>query len=278
MSIPTPDLDVVRLAVTVHVTPSPGGAGGAAERSAHPPVVVLHGLFGSARNWTTVSRRLAGEYEVLAPDLRNHGASPWSETMTYDVMAADVAALLERSRRPVSLIGHSMGGKAAMLLALQRPDLVDRLVVVDVAPVAYPTGFGAYARAMRAVDLVGVTRRAEVDAQLAPAVPDRAVRAFLLQNLLLDPPGARWRVNLPVLEREMPVISGFPPVAAGLSYAGATMFVSGGRSDYVRGEHAEIVLELFPRADFRVVRDAGHWVHAERVDDFLAAVRPFLAP
>lgn len=266
MSTPTPDVDVVRLAVAAHVT----GDG------EHPPVVVLHGLFGSARNWLTVCRRLAGRHEAIAPDLRNHGSSPWSATMTYAAMAADVAAMIEEQRRPVSLVGHSMGGKAAMLVALHRPDLVDRLVVVDVAPVTYPAGFGAYARAMLAVDLTGVTRRSQADVQLAPAVPDAAVRAFLLQNLVLDSGGARWRANLPVLEREMAAISGFPSIPRGVSYDGATMFVAGGRSEYVRREHAGAVRALFPRAELRVVREAGHWVHAERVDDFLAVVSPFL--
>lgn len=243
-----------------------------------PPVVVLHGLFGSGRNWMTVSRRLADRYRVLAPDLRNHGTSPWSPVHTYEAMADDIVAVLEeRSPGPAALVGHSMGGKAAMLVALRRPDLVDRLVVVDVAPVAYESGFGAYAGAMAEADLDGVTRRAEVDAQLASAVPAPGVRAFLLQNLVLDRDGARWRVNLPVLEAAMPTISGFPAVAAGTSYNGPALFVAGGRSDYVRREHADAVMTLFPRAEVAIVPEAGHWVHAERLEDFLAVLDPFLA-
>lgn len=243
-----------------------------------PPVVVLHGLFGSGRNWMTVSRRLADRYRVLAPDLRNHGTSPWSPVHTYEAMADDVVAVLEeRSLGPAALVGHSMGGKAAMLVALRRPDLVDRLVVVDVAPVAYESGFGAYARAMAEADLDGVTRRTEVDAQLASDVPAAGVRAFLLQNLVLDGDGARWRVNLPVLEAAMPTISGFPAAAVGTSYDGPALFVAGGRSDYLRREHADAVMALFPRAEVTIVPEAGHWVHAERLEGFLGVLEPFLA-
>ncbi len=243
-----------------------------------PPVVVLHGLFGSGRNWMTVSRRLADRYRVLAPDLRNHGTSPWSPVHTYEAMADDVVAVLEeRSMGPAALVGHSMGGKAAMLVALRRPDLVDRLVVVDVAPVVYESGLGAYARAMAVADLDGVTRRAEVDAQLQSTVPERAVRAFLLQNLVLDGDDPRWRVNLSVLEAAMSTISGFPAVGQGTSNEGPALFVAGGRSDYVRREHADAVLALFPRAQVTVVPEAGHWVHAERLEDFLAVLEPFLA-
>lgn len=225
-----------------------------------PPVVVLHGLFGSGRNWMSVSRRLADRCHVLAPDLRNHGSSPWSPTHTYEAMAADLGALLEeRALGPAALVGHSMGGKAAMLLALHRPDLVARLVVVDGAPVSYPQGFAADARAMAAADLAGATRRAEVDKQLAAAVPEPGVRAFLLQNLVLDASGPRWRVNLPVLEAAMPTISGFP-ATDGARYDGPVLFVAGGRSDYVRRDQADIVLGLFPHADLTVVPEAGHWV------------------
>jgi pimeloyl-ACP methyl ester carboxylesterase len=240
-------------------------------------VVLLHGLFGSGRNWMTVARRLATSARVLTVDLRNHGASPWAEPMTYPAMAADVArVIVHRAPRPVVLVGHSMGGKAAMALALARPGLVGRLVAVDVAPVTYPGSFLAYAQAMRAANLTGVTRRAEVDAQLASVITDAAVRAFLLQNLVLDSTGARWRVNLPVLEAAMPVISSFPEVPAGLRYDKPTLFIAGGRSSYVLPEHEDVIRPLFPRARPAVVRSAGHWVHAERPDDVVEILTDFL--
>jgi len=180
--------------------------------------------------------------------------------------------LVHQANRPVTLVGHSMGGKAAMALALTRPGLVRRLVVVDVAPITYPSTFAPYARAMREARLEGVTRRVEVDEQLADAVPDPGVRAFLLQNLVLDPGGARWRVNLPVLEAAMETISGFPEVPDGMQFNKPVLFVAGERSDYLSPSQEPIVRRLFPQADVTVVPGAGHWVHAEKPTEFLGVL------
>jgi esterase len=253
------------LAVTEH------GSGG-------PPLLVLHGVFGAARNWSSVARRLAGTHHVLALDARNHGASPWAETMLYAEMVEDVARLRRaRGLGRVTLLGHSMGGKTAMLDALEHPGEVERLVVVDVAPAAYPPVLAAYARALRAVDLTGVTRRSEIDARLACMIADPGDRAFLLQNLVLDDDGARWRLNLPVIERFMPEISGFPETAAGRLYPGPTLFIGGAASSYIRPEHRPTIERLFPNAGIVHIPDAGHWVHAERPRQFIEAVTPFLA-
>jgi len=241
------------------------------------PVVVMHGLFGSGRNWMTAARRLATEHRVYAFDLRNHGGSPHTDTMSYPEMAQDVVETISGlGVGPVGLVGHSMGGKTAMLTALRHPEVVDRLVVVDAAPVAYPPAFVAYAQAMRTADLSNIQRRAEVDAQLAEAVPTPGTRAFLLQNLILDDQGARWRPNLPVIEAALPAISGWPEDENG-SYAGPTLFVFGGKSDYVQLEYRESIERYFPQVQYAEIPEAGHWVHAERLDDFLAAVTPFLA-
>jgi len=147
--------------------------------------------------------------------------------------------------------------------------------VVVAAPVAYPPAFVEYARAMRTADLSSVTRRAEVDAQLADAVPTPGTRAFLLQNLILDSDGARWRPNLPVIEAALPAISGWPAVE-GLHYDGPTLFIYGGKSDYVQQDHRATIATYFPHVQYAEVPEAGHWVHAERLDDFLAALTPFL--
>jgi len=243
-----------------------------------PLLVVLHGLFGSAQNWATIARRLADRYRVVAVDMRNHGASPWDDAMTYDAMAEDVIALL-RARAPgggAALLGHSMGGKAAMLAALREPALVDRLIVADVAPAAYPPALGAYVQAMRDVDLGGVSRRAEADEHLKPRIPEPGIRAFLLQNLVQGPEGFRWRLNLPVLGRDMALISGFPEVPPGSSYAGPALFLRGERSDYVTAAHEPAIRRLFPHADIASIAGAGHWVHAEKPDAFLDAVSRFL--
>lgn len=240
------------------------------------PVVVMHGLFGSSRNWMTAARRLAAGHRVFAFDLRNHGTSPHTETMSYPEMADDVhETITDLGVGPVALVGHSMGGKTAMLTALRHPEVVERLVVVDAAPVAYPPAFVEYAQAMRNADLSSVQRRADVDAQLVEAVPTPGTRAFLLQNLILDDQGARWRPNLPVIEAALPAISGWPEGETG-SYDGPTLFIYGGKSDYVQQDHRDTIEGYFPQATYVEIPEAGHWVHAERLDDFLAALTPFL--
>lgn len=249
----------------------------ATEQGKGPPLVMLHGLFGSARNWASIAKRLAERRRVFALDMRNHGASPWADDMDYGAMAEDVCAFLDAAGLDrTALLGHSMGGKAAMLAALRHPGRIERLVVVDVAPAAYRPVLGAYVEAMQAVDLAGCTRRAEVDAQLRPAVPDPAVRQFLLQNLVAEDGRLRWRLNLDAIGRAMPAISGFPE-PPDRSYDGPALFVAGGRSDYVRPEHEATIRRLFPRATVARVEDAGHWVHAEQPDAFLRTVEPFLA-
>lgn len=242
------------------------------------PVVILHGLFGSARNWASIAQRLASAHRVVALDARNHGASPWADTNSYAEMAEDVLqALRARGLARAALLGHSMGGKTAMVAALLHPESVARLVVVDVAPAAHDSPFGAYIAAMRTVDLAGVSRRSEVDRQLAAAVPDSAERAFLLQNLLFEDGAARWRINLDALARALPEIASFPKLPPGASYAGPALFIAGERSGYVRPEDEPTIRRLFPKAEIRRIAGAGHWVHAEAPGAFLEVVTPFLA-
>jgi pimeloyl-ACP methyl ester carboxylesterase len=245
---------------------------------AGPPVVILHGLLGSARNWTSIGKELAGTHRVFALDLRNHGRSPWAPTMSFDDMAGDVAAFIEaRGIGPVALIGHSFGGKVAMRLALTRPELALRLIVVDVAPVAYANTFGPFVEAMRRVDLAAVERRADADLQLQGAVPDAALRNFLLQNLVKTDAGFVWRVNLEALAANMDELAGFAVPAANAAYPGPTLFIAGGRSRYIQPEHRPLIARLFPKAHHVVIADAGHWPHVERPVAFLTHVRAFLA-
>ncbi len=241
------------------------------------PIVVLHGLLGSARNWAGMGKRLGESHRVFALDLRNHGRSPWAPAMSFDAMAADVAGFIEESGlAPVMLLGHSLGGKVAMRLALIRGDLVARLVVVDVAPVVYHHSLAPYIEAMRAVDLARVRRRAEVDDQLGQTIADPAMRAFLLQNLVHTAQGYAWRAHLDAIAEALPELMGFP-ASAGLAYRGPTLVVAGGRSSYVRAIYRPVIGQLFPMVEYATIVGAGHQVHAERPDEFLAAVRPFLA-
>jgi esterase len=240
-------------------------------------LVILHGLLGSARNWSTFARQIGATRRVFALDLRNHGGSPWADEMSYDRMAEDVRAFMARQGlRTAAVIGHSMGGKVAMRLALANGDLVNRLVVVDIAPVAYPRNFHAYVEAMRGLDLSGISRRSEGDALLAEQIDDPGVRGFLLQNLVSGEAGLAWRVPLQALADNMPELVGFPETREGEQYEGPTLFVTGGRSDYVRPEHHAKILRLFPNAQLVTIRDAGHWVHAEAPEQFLEVVGGFL--
>ncbi|MEM9798013.1 MAG: alpha/beta fold hydrolase [Pseudomonadota bacterium] len=239
------------------------------EAGARPPLLIAHGLFGSARNWGVIAKRLSTDRPVIAVDMRNHGASPWSDTHGYADLAGDLAEVIGGTKMDV--LGHSMGGKAAMVLALTQPDRVRRLVVADIAPVGYDHSQADLVAALRAVDLSRVTRRSEAAAQLSD-VPDDGTRAFLLQSL--DVAAQRWMLNLDALEVEMPKIIGFPDMAG--AFDGPTLFLTGGRSDYVRAGHRDQIKALFPAARFAKLPEAGHWLHAEKPREFEAAVRAFL--
>jgi pimeloyl-ACP methyl ester carboxylesterase len=249
----------------------------ATEYGCGEPVAILHGLFGSARNWASVAQRLGARHRVIAFDLRNHGASPWAEPMDYPAMAEDVrAAMRERGLRRYALLGHSMGGKVAMIAALDEPDAVERLAVVDIAPVARPVPYLPYVQAMRALDLTAIVRRRGADTMLAAAIPDSGERAFLLHSLAFDDGTPRWQLNLAALEKAMPALGEFP-ARPGARYDGPALFVAAGRSDAIRPADEPAIKELFPAARIARIADAGHWVHAERPDAFLAMVERFLS-
>lgn len=232
-------------------------------------LLIAHGLFGSGRNWGAVAKRLADIRTVLAVDMRNHGESPRSPDHSYAAQADDLAETLDG---PADVLGHSMGGKAAMTLALRRPELVRSLIVVDIAPRAYDHNQRDLIEAMRSVNLSAVERRSDADAQLRGRVADPAVRAFLLQSL--DVAERRWRLNLDALDAEMDAIVGWPE--PGGSYDGPTLFLRGGASDYVAEKDAPAIRRLFPEARIEAIPEAGHWVHAEAPGPFVEAVRAHL--
>ncbi|MBA3910164.1 MAG: alpha/beta hydrolase [Rhodobacter sp.] len=239
-----------------------------------PTLLIAHGLYGSGRNWGVIARRLADRREVIALDMRNHGDSPRSDTQSYSDMAADLAEVIETLGPPVDLLGHSMGGKAAMQLALTRPDLIRRLIVADIAPVAYSHDQTRHAHAMAALDLSQITNRAEADTALAATIEDPSLRAFFLQSLDLRERPPRWKLNLPALEAEMPKIVGWPGTKG--RFDGPTLFLTGAESRYVLPEHREEIRGLFPKARFAKIPGAGHWLHAEKPREFEETVRVFL--
>jgi esterase len=236
-----------------------------------PVVVLLHGLFGSARNLGFVQRALAPQFRVLALDLPNHGTSPHDPAMDYATMAADVLETLDaEGALPAAIMGHSMGGKVAMRLALMAPDQVRRLAVADIAPVSYPSHFGAFAQAMLTVPHDAT--RTQADAILAPVVEDKAIRSFLLHNFL---PGPGWRIGLREIAAALPGIEAWDATG---TYPGPTLFITGAQSHYVQPQGHPMIRILFPAARFVAIKDAGHWLHAEQPDAFAATLAAFLQP
>ncbi len=249
----------MRLAVTQH------GQGA--------PVVLLHGLFGRGRNLAALQTALAGRFHVLAPDLRNHGASPHAPGMDYATLARDLAETLDALAIPrAALVGHSMGGKVAMRFALDHPGRVARLAVLDIAPIAYTSTLGRFATAMQALPLTpGLTRRA-ADAALTQAVPDAATRAFLLQNFQPGPQPA-WTLGLDHIAAAMPDLMAWQPSPP---YTGPTLFIAGGRSDYIDATGHEAIHVQFPTASITEIPQAGHWLHIDQPAALLAALNAFL--
>jgi esterase len=240
-----------------------------------PPVVFLHGLFGMARNWGAMQRALAPRFRTIALDMRNHGASPHAAGMRYADLAADVLETLDAlNLGSMALIGHSMGGKAAMLAALLRPGAVGRLLVSDIAPVAYRHGNSAVAAAMQSLPLVPALTRIQANAWLAEAAPDPNIRAFLVSNLELGPKPS-WRIGLDEIAAAIPDLEGWEDPALP-PYQGVSLFVFGTESRYVRTEDRPTIRALFPRARFVGVKGAGHWVHADNPVGFLSVLEAFL--
>jgi len=240
--------------------------------TARPPLLIVHGLFGSAKNWGVIARRLSDTRQVLAVDMRNHGSSFWSDDHSYADMARDLAQVIAANGGRADVLGHSMGGKAAMMLTLQHPDLVNRLIVADIAPVAYGHSQSHLIHAMRGLDVSRLELRSAADTALQGAIDDPGVRAFLLQSL--DLKEKRWRLNLDVLEATMPAIVGWPQIDAVAPHP--TLFLAGANSDYVKPDSRAAIRALFPKARFAKIPGAGHWLHAEKPREFEAAVRAFL--
>ena len=239
-----------------------------------PPLIVLHGLLGSSRNWQTTGRDLAQHWHVHALDARNHGKSPHEAGMTYEILATDVATWMKaQGIARATLVGHSMGGKTAMLLACRQPQLVERLVVVDIAPKDYTwAAHRSEFAAMNQLDLGSLTSRGEAELRFEALVPSLGMRKFLATNLERSEDGTwRWIANLPVLTAALPAVEQNSLLPAD-HYDGPTLFISGGRSQYVKTEDHAAIRAHFPQAAFEVIADAGHNPHLDAREKFVAAI------
>lgn len=239
------------------------------------PLVILHGLFGTWENLGSSVKALAQEWDVIAPDLRNHGRSPHSDQHSYPLMASDLAELLDQLQLDsVSLLGHSMGGKVAMEFAMTHPQRVEKLIVVDIAPVAYPAHHTAIFKAVKSIELATLKSRSDADHQLRAAVESPGVRAFLLKNLYREEGEFRWRANFDRLEAEYENIAAAPAEGR---FDRPTLFIKGANSNYLLSEYQAAVSARFSAVELKIISDAGHWPHAEKPETFLRIVRKFLS-
>ncbi|MGO2063023.1 alpha/beta fold hydrolase [Leucobacter sp. UCMA 4100] len=255
----------------IHETPS------AAKRR----VVFLHGLFGRGKNFTRIANALLPEAESLLVDLPNHGQSEWTADLSYEELADLIAGHIRETsgeHLPIDLVGHSMGGKVAMTLALRHPELVRRLVVIDISPTNAISGRGQFEHllgSLATINLATLEKRTDAAAQLKPLIPDDGVRGFLLQNLRRGDEGFAWEPNLHLLRAKLPTIMSFPEVGDA-NYTGPVLWVGGSESHYISDSDEPTMRSLFPKTIRMTVRGAGHWVHAEKPEEVIAALRGFL--
>jgi pimeloyl-ACP methyl ester carboxylesterase len=242
--------------------------------SDNDPLIILHGFFASSRNWRQIAQKLAERFHVYVPDMRNHGASAHHPLMDYPVMAADLLRFIDdRGLATANLLGHSMGGKVAMWLALTSPNKVNKLVVADIAPVSYKHSFDNTVLALRELPLAEISNRKQAETLLAERIPELSYRQFLLQNLILKDGKYCWRVDLDIFQRMAHHIAAFPDAAHLAPFAGNALFIAGSDSDFVQ---PEAINSLFPDAALSIIADAGHWLHVQQPDAFTALVEKFL--
>jgi len=236
-------------------------------------ILILHGLFGNKRNWQTIARHLSTNHQVYTLDLRNHGNSPHVQEMSYSAMAKDVMTFIEQHNlSSISLIGHSMGGKVAMYLALNYPQLIKQLVIVDIAPVNYLHDFNDIFNGLFNVPLTAIKSREDADKYLKEKIVDRGIRQFLLQNLCLEKVKGNervneknyWRFNLQVLKQSIPQILDFPVINKETKFSAQTLFLGGQESNYINDDNRKEIKYFFPEANIVKVKSSGHWLHVEQ--------------
>jgi len=244
-----------------------------------PPLIILHGLFGSKRNWAGIAKALSAHYHVYCLDLRNHGDSPWAEPMDYPSMAGDVQAFIKaHALHGARVIGHSMGGKTAMTLSLLHGEAVAALVVVDIAPAIHAgSDVRGYLDILIELPLAAFSNRGEVEEHLSDSIPEASIRSFLLQNLVRsDEERLHWRINLAAIADDIDNITGFIEPGHGRSYGGPALFIAGGNSSYIQSHDHAVIRTMFPKAKIEIIPGTGHWLHAEKPGPFLDLLKDFL--
>lgn len=240
------------------------------------PLIILHGLFGSSDNWFTLAKTFSQQFTVYLVDQRNHGQSPHSKEMNYEMLAEDLHDFIhEQGIESPDIIGHSMGGKAVMNFAVKYPNHIGRMIVVDIVPKAYPVHHDAILDGLEAIPLKTIASRAEADALLASYVPELDIRQFLLKNLSRTAEGGfEWKINLVAIERNIEAL-GVPMVYSG-KHDGPCLFIRGEKSNYYTTGDEQLIRAIFPNAEFSVM-DTGHWVQAEKPEEFARVVLKYLA-
>lgn len=233
------------------------------------PIIILHGLFGSSRNWHFIAAKLSKTHLVYSLDLRNHGQSPHSDIMDYPHMARDVLDFIEQkisqnNFTSINMIAHSMGGKTALWLALNNPQLIEKLVIVDIAPLSYPHDFDNVLNGLQSIPLQTIKSRQDADQYLAKSIKEKSLRQFLLQNLQWKEEKYQWRLNLHAIGQSIPQITGFPDTSDVKPFPKRVLFIGGGQSDYLNKTNQQLTRKLFPYASFSIIKSAGHWLHAEQ--------------
>jgi len=238
-------------------------------------IVLIHGLFGSYENLGVIARALAGQWQVVNLDMRNHGRSDWYDTMSYALMAEDVKDTLDHlGLDQVILLGHSMGGKIAMEFALRYPDRVNKLILADISPVQNRPRHLEILSALDGIDLNNLQSRQQADQQLALSITETGVRQFLLKSLYKEDDHFRWRFNIKALIANYQQLLEAPPSKG--PYTGPTLFIKGAESDYLLPEHQSLIQQLFPHSKAKVIMGTGHWLHAEKPVAFAKIVTDFL--
>ncbi|MEE9345772.1 MAG: alpha/beta fold hydrolase [Methylococcales bacterium] len=244
--------------------------------SNYPPLIIMHGLFGSLRGWSQLADKFAEHYQVYVVDLRNHGESPHALRMDYPVMAADLSALMTVHKiQNATILGHSLGGKVAMWLALTQPNCIRQLIVVDIAPVQYSHQFNEIFTGIKSIPLQDIVSRNQADSYLAKHIGELSIRQFLLQNLVNRDRQYRWRIPFNAIEQAIPDIMDFPATNHVQPYVQPALFIAGGQSDYLLPKHHKTINSLFPNHTIKTIENSGHWVHAEQPQQVFDVVHQF---